>query len=60
MPLDEYRGGGHHIIASSGFDQPSAYAEVFRTLGKEGVFDADFAVSVESAAEYLDEVERAG
>ena len=51
---------GHRIIASTGFGQPTTYAEIFRTLGKEGVLDADFAAGIEPTAEYLDEVGRAG
>ena len=41
---------GHHIIVSSGFDQPMTYAEVFRVLGKEGVLDAEFAAMLEPMA----------
>lgn len=41
---------GHHIIASAGFDQPTTYAEVFRTLGKESVLDAEFAARIEPMA----------
>jgi uncharacterized protein YutE (UPF0331/DUF86 family) len=41
---------GHHIIAASGFDQPTTYADVFRVLGKEGVLDVDFATALEPMA----------
>jgi len=41
---------GHHIIAASGFDQPTSYADVFRVLGKEAVLDADFAAALEPMA----------
>lgn len=41
---------GHHIIATSGFDQPTSYADVFRVLGKEGVLDAEFATALEPMA----------
>lgn len=41
---------GHHIIAASGFDQPTTYADVFRVLGKEAVLDADLAVALEPMA----------
>lgn len=41
---------GHHIIAASGFDQPTSYADVFRVLGKEGVLDVDFATALQPMA----------
>lgn len=41
---------GHHIIAASGFDQPTSYADVFRVLGKEEVLDAEFAAALEPMA----------
>ncbi|MGH3938350.1 MAG: type VII toxin-antitoxin system HepT family RNase toxin [Pseudonocardiaceae bacterium] len=41
---------GHHIIASTGLDQPTTYAEVFRVLGKEGIIGAEFAATLEPMA----------
>ncbi len=41
---------GHHIIAASGFNQPTSYADVFRVLGKEGVLKVDFAATLEPMA----------
>jgi uncharacterized protein YutE (UPF0331/DUF86 family) len=41
---------GHHIIASSGYQQPTTYAEVFSVLGREGVIDPAFAHDLEPMA----------
>lgn len=41
---------GHHLVAALGLDQPTTYAEVFRTLGREGLLDAEFAQALEPMA----------
>lgn len=41
---------GHHLVAARGLPQPSTYADVFRTLGRHQVVDAQFAARLEPMA----------